>query len=189
MHSNQHVAVAWLFSILAFCSEISCAPNNRLNRGSDLSINLPNPLNVKNVGGLCPTSTNDPTGLGIEKTSWTISDSLTLAITICNWQPDPATILAVLAAAENAVGKKPLEGLLEKKYTVKSNNKYNTLYFEISPGWTGKKLTWGDVGDVLGENGLPKFFKETRWWHTIYFDVVHKTRGELGDGAVRRWWQ
>lgn len=45
------------------------------------------------------------------------------------------------------------------------------------------------MGEVLGERGLVGFFRETRLWHTVYFDVVDTVRGVVGEGAVRRWWQ
>lgn len=121
--------------------------------------------------------------------TWTISDTLHLAVTICNWEPDPVTILAVLAAAESAIGKKSATALLEKRFVQKSSNKYNTLLLEIGPHSWERSITWGDVGEVLGKNGLVKFYEETGQWHTIYFDIVDKERGPLGRGAVRRWWQ
>ena len=131
-----------------------------------------------------------PPNLTIDHTTWSITPTLSLAITICNWQPSPTTILAVLSAANTAAGKKPADLLLEKTFVQRSDNKYNTLYFEIGPGIGGdKKLRWADVGDVLGEDGLVKFFRETRMWHTVYFDVVDSARGVVGEGAVRRWWQ
>lgn len=128
-------------------------------------------------------------GVGIDHTTWKISNTISLAITICNWEPSPSTIAAVLLAAATAVSKKPAAGLLEEKFIQRSGNKYNNLYFEISPGYIYRRLTWGDVEKVLGENGLLKFYEATNQWHTVYFDMFHTTRGELGKGAVRRWWQ
>lgn len=135
-----------------------------------------------------------PLNLTIDHTSWTLTPTLSLALTICNWEPAPATIRAVLAAAAQTAGKRPADALVEKKWVVRSDNKYNTLYFEIGPqqgaGGQRKLLTWGDVGAVLGERrGLVRFFEETGNWHTVYFAVVDKGRGVLGEGAVRRWWQ
>lgn len=161
--------------------------SNELNAGSSsLIINLAKPLNDSVLSELNSSSVND---LTIDHMTWRISDTLSLAVTICNWGPDPATILKVLAAADTAVGKKLAAGLLDRKFTQKSDNKFNTLLFEITPGHIYRHLTWGDVGEVLGENGLPKFYHVTEQWHTIYFAVLHTTRGELGNGAVRRWWQ
>ena len=152
----------------------------------DLFTKLPRPL-IPDGFGLSPTNLSGT--IGIDRMTWTISDTLSLALVICNWMPSPETIEAVLAAAATSIGKKPAAGLLERKFVQRSDNKYNTLYFEISPGYIYKRLTWGDVGEVLGEHGLPKFFRTTRYWHTVYFDVIHTTRGEIGHGAVRRWWQ
>ncbi|KAL8785613.1 MAG: hypothetical protein Q9213_003267 [Squamulea squamosa] len=128
--------------------------------------------------------------LGIDRMSWRISDSITLNVVICNWTPDPATMLSVLAAAAQTVGKKPADAILTQKFVQKSNNRYNTLLFEVSPGFIRPyQLTWGDVGEVLGENGLRRFFEVERYWHTVYFDIVHSVRGIVGEGALRRWWQ
>ena len=140
-----------------------------------------------------PLSFTLPHNLTISYEKWPINPSLTLALTICNWEPSPATILSVLSAALAAIGKKRADAVLEEKFVQRSDNKYNTLYFEIGPvrGWGGRKvLTWRDVGEVLGEErGLVRFFRETRLWHTVYFAMVDKDRGVLGEGAVRRWWQ
>ncbi|KAI4237345.1 MAG: hypothetical protein LQ349_001902, partial [Xanthoria aureola] len=105
--------------------------------------------------------------------------------------PAPATIRAVLAAAAQTAGKRPADAFVEKKWVVRSDNKYNTLYFEIGPLIAGqRRLTWGHVGEVLGERrGLVRFFETTGNWHTVYFAVVETGRGVLGEGAVRRWWQ
>ena len=78
--------------------------------------------------------------------------------------------------------------LLEKKFLSETGSWKNRMYFEITPGWEDKKLTWSDVGEVLGESGLPKFFHETNEWHCVYFEVLHGTRGKLGYGAVRKWY-
>lgn len=178
-----------MFWPIASCAPTQPAISSPLSAGNDLTITLPKPDNTTILGEMCLSSTNHSAGLGIDHMTWTISDTLSLAVTICNWAPDPATILAVLAAAQTAVGKKPAAGLLDKMFRVNSNNKYNTLLFEISPGYVYRRLTWEHVGEVLGENGLPKFFETSRYWHTVYFDVIHSTIGELGQGAVRRWWQ
>ena len=132
-----------------------------------------------------------PHNLTIDHTSWTLTPTLSLALTICNWEPSPATIRAVLASAAQTAGKRPADAFVEKKWVVRSDNKYNTLYFEIGPQFAGqRKLTWRDVGEVLGEGrGLVRFFEETGYWHTVYFTVVDKAKGVLGEGAVRRWWQ
>lgn len=63
------------------------------------------------------------------------------------------------------------------------------MIFEIDPGYIDKKLTWGDVALVLGSNGLLRFFEEYGHWTSTYFDVMDKSRGMLGNGAVRKWYQ
>lgn len=177
----------FIFWRTAFSAPAQPALSNHLNAGSSsLVIDPSQPLNHSVLGGGNSSSVN---GLTDEYLTWPISDTLQLAVTICNWAPDPATIMKVLTAAHTAIGKKPAAGLLDGTFTQKSDNRFNTLLFEISPGDTYKRLTWGDVGEVLGENGLPKFYDITQEWHTIYFTVLHKTRDELGTGAVRRWWQ
>ena len=158
---------------------------------SDLILALPHGFNESTLCGSGPQSrSHHGEAVGVDKGTWRISETLSLAIVICNWSPDPATIQAVLAAAALTVGKKPATALLEENFVQKSNNRYNTLYFEIGPGdVVEKRLTWGVVGEVLGEDGLAKFFETTRLWHTVYFGVMHATEGPLGNGAVRRWWQ
>ena len=176
-----------LFWSIAICAPAQPALPYLLDTGChDVFTKLPRPL-ISPRFDLSPM--NFSSTIGIDRMTWTISDTLSLALVICNWEPNPATIQAVLAAAATSIGKKPAAGLLERKFVQKSNNRRNTLYFEITPGYIYKRLTWGDVGEVLGEHGLPKFFETTRQWHTVYFDVIHATRGELGEGAVRRWWQ
>lgn len=170
-----------IFWRTAFCAPTEPASSNTLHGGSGLSIVAPKPLNDSICSELGSVSWHE--------TTWTISDTpLSLVLHVCNWEINPDVILVVLEAAATTVGKKPAAVLLDQKFTQRSNNKYNTLYFEIGPEYFDKKLTWGDVGDVLGENGLHKFYEETEQWKTVYFTVVHTTKGELGQGAVRRWW-
>ncbi|KAL8711389.1 MAG: hypothetical protein Q9220_004287 [cf. Caloplaca sp. 1 TL-2023] len=182
-------------ALIALIQSAACNPLNPSPPKSNLCtlpvISLPASFSSSSSSSsssslLLPTTQN----LTIDHTTWAISPSLALAITICNWEPSPATILATLSAALAAIGKKSAAQLVEKKFVQRSDNKYNTLYFEIGPGWERKVLTWADVGEVLNtERGLPRFFEETGSWHTIYFGVVHKERGVLGQGSVRRWWQ
>ena len=188
-----HYAIAYQVSFLINLKIAISAPTGSalptpFGAGSHSALALPKPFSDSSLDDFGLSSNNYSAELGWIKTTWKISDTLSLDITVCNWAPDPDTILVVLAAADTTVGKKPSATLLEKKFMQKSNNKYNTLYFEIRPGYTEKRLTWGDVAEVLGENGLVKFYTTTQYWHTIYFDVMHTTRGELGSGAVRRWW-
>ncbi|KAL8667325.1 MAG: hypothetical protein Q9202_000899 [Teloschistes flavicans] len=179
-----------LFWDFAYCAPFNLStPSLPIFACSNLLPNLRPLIKDTNLNGIPSLATNHSAQVSINHGKWYISDTLSLDVTICNWEPDPATILAVLAAAELAIGKKPAGGLLQEKFTQKSNNKFNTLLFEITPGFIEKLLTWGDVGEVLGEHGLRDFFETTHNWHTIYFDVTHATRGKLGYGAVRRWWQ
>ena len=177
----------FLFWSIAVCAAAQPALPYLLDTGChNLYTNLPRPLIPE---GFALSPTNFSSTIDTERATWRISDTLSLALVICSWQPSPETIQAVLAAAATSIGKKPAAGLLEQKFVQRSDNKYNTLYFEISPGHVYKRLTWGDIGEVLGEHGLPEFFRTTRLWHTVYFVLIHATRGELGEGAVRRWWQ
>ena len=192
MRLYRYVAACKLFVSLYLESAV-CAPTSSAfpilsDAGNDLALALSKPFNGSNLGAF-RLSSNYSAELGWEKTTWKISDTMSLDIVVCNWEPDPDTILVVLAAAETTVGKKPGATRLDKKFTQRSNNKYNTLYFEIRPDYGVPRLTWGDVAEVLGEDGLVKFYTTTNYWHTIYFNVKHTTRGELGSGAVRRWWQ
>ena len=63
------------------------------------------------------------------------------------------------------------------------------MLFVIRPGYIFKRLTWADVAQVVGANGLPKFFREEDDWCSIYFKVEDSERGELGNGALTKWWQ
>ena len=194
MHLRQQVSAClgcfFIFRHAAFCAPTQRTVSRALNAGNGLNIINPASLFSDAIcGEAASSSTSDAVKVGIDRMTWQISETLSLALVICNWEPDPNTIQAVLRAAEMAVGKKPAAERLDRKFTQKSNNRYNTLLFEISSDYTDKRLTWGDVGEVLGENGLLTFYVTPQLWHTVYFDVVHTTRGELGHGAVRRWWQ
>ena len=179
-----------LFWHTTFCAPSQPTYSSQLDTGCDgLFPGTRSLWNLSNSSapGLSPASYSH--NVAIDRGTWRISDTMSLALIICNWEPDPATIQAVLVAALGAVGKKPAEGLLDGKFTQRSNNRYNTLLFEISPSHIHHQLTWGDVGEVVGEHGLLEFYEATQKWNTIYFAVYHATRGELGHGAVRRWWQ
>ena len=45
------------------------------------------------------------------------------------------------------------------------------------------------MAEVLGENGLLKFFMQEEFWYSTYFEVVDTVRGELGNGSLRKWYQ
>ena len=166
---------------------LSILPN--AGSGGDLTLGLPQQVNGSTLCDIGSLRGNHNGAVSWEKGTWRISDTLKLAIVICNWTPDPTTIQAVLAAAAVTAGKKPALAVLLDKFVQRSNNRYNTLYFEIGPEDEKRLLTWGVVGEVLGENGLGRFFETTGQWHTVYFEVVDAVKGPLGNGAVRRWWQ
>lgn len=172
-----------IFWHAAFCAPTSTEPASlhTLHGGSGFNIISPKPLNDSLCSALGSVSWHE--------TTWPISNTpLSLVLHVCNWELNPDIILVVLEAAATTVGKKPATTFLDKKFTQRSHNRYNTLYFEIGPGYVDRKLTWGDVGEVLGEEGLQRFYEEMEEWNTVYFTVMHGSRGELGRGAVRRWW-
>lgn len=121
---------------------------------------------------------------------WNISPDLALDIDIGQWRLSPEKVLSTLEAAENAGGKKAATALLEEKFTQRTGSRLNTMVFGIGPDPKDeRKLTWGDVGEVLGEErGLPRFFRETMVWRNVDFKVVHRERGLLGEGWIRKWY-
>ena len=128
------------------------------------------------------------TQVGYWTVTWSISNTLSLTINVGAWVLSPEKILHTLEAAQTAVGKKQAAALLDGKFTQETGSRINTMIFEITPGWEYRRLTWADVREVLGENGLPKFFSEKQEWHSAYFDVIDSIRGKLGYGAVRKWY-
>ena len=195
MHIRDFAVCLSAFFVLlqsALSAPSQPAVSNQLDTGTGLAINLLNPLNNSVLNTVNPASApvNHSASLKVEDLKWEITDDLYLALTVCDWEPDPATIRAVLAAADTAVGKKPSAGLLDKKFTQRSNNRYNTLLFIAYTDHWNRRLTWGDVAQILGPNGLPKFYDLTQQWNSVYFDVIDVLRGgEIGHGALRRWWQ
>lgn len=131
----------------------------------------------------------DPTQLQFETVTWPITDTLSLTANIGPWRLSPERILETLAAANKTVEKKPGSLLLDRKFRQETGSRINTLYFEIGPGFVAKRLTWADVAEVLSAKGLPKFFEDYGYWTSTYFDVMDSVRGELGRGAVRKWYQ
>lgn len=138
------------------------------------------------------TPTNRTAKVDYWTTAWTISATLSLTINVGNWELAPEKILQTLDAAQITVGKKQASALLEQKFTLETGSRINSMVFEIGPPigppWESTHLTWADVGEVVGEEGLVGFFKQTGNWHSVYFDVVDSRRGELGNGAVRKWY-
>ncbi len=205
MHLRRRVAPSLSFFFALSCLTSSAptqsAFSNLPDAGSDLSITLPQTFN-SSIGlavaqrvntsdsniGFGSSSTNISTEVGYWTVTWSISNTISLTINIGAWVLSPEKILHTLEAAQIAVGKKQAAALLDRKFTQETGGRINTMIFEISPGWDYRRLTWADVGEVLGENGLPKFFQEKPEWHSAYFDVIDSIRGKLGYGAVRKWY-
>ncbi|KAL8727564.1 MAG: hypothetical protein Q9166_005970 [cf. Caloplaca sp. 2 TL-2023] len=146
-------------------------------------------LGESNIGSVSSSSKNS-NEVGYLTVTWSITDNLSLTINVGPWQLSPERILEALAAADTAIGKKPAARLLDGKFVQKTGSRINTLLFEIGPGFIDpKRLTWADVAQVLGENGLPKFFREEGYWVSTYFDVEDTRKGKLGEGVVRKWYQ
>ncbi|KAL9070692.1 MAG: hypothetical protein Q9161_004746 [Pseudevernia consocians] len=208
MHLHRRVAASLSFIVLSCLT--SSAPtqsafSNRPDASNDLALALPHLSNSSIGPAVAPrVNTSDsniesgssPTNLSTKvrywTVTWSISDTLSLKINVGAWVLSPAKILQTLEAAQVAAGKKQAAALLDGKFTQETGSRINTMIFEIGPGSSDdrrRRLTWADVGDVLGdENGLPKFFRETQEWHSAYFDVVDGVRGKLGIGAVRKWY-
>ena len=205
MQYYPHVATA-LTLLLAFSSLTSSAPPQSAfsdvpSSNSDHFVALPQSFNNSarlavaervNVSfpdiGHGSSLTNLSAEVNYWTVTWTISDTLYLTINVGAWELAPEKILQTLEAAEISVGKQQASALLDGKFTQETGSRINSMIFEISPPRHNTRLTWADVGDILGENGLIKFFKEKQEWHSVYFDVIDKRRGELGQGAVRKWY-
>ena len=209
MHLHGRVAPLVSF-FLALCDLTSSAPTQSTasslpNAGADLSIiTLPQTSNYS-IGpaiaqgpntsllptGLVSPSRNGSSNEDFRTVTWDINLTLSLVINIREWNLAPEQILATLDAAQTAIGKTQARALLDEKFTQKTGSRINTMIFEIGPDRDDHKmLTWGDVAQVLGdEDGLPKFFKSTLEWHSIYFWFYDSERvGVVGKGAVRKWY-
>ena len=123
---------------------------------------------------------------------WHISSTLSLDIYVGDWTLNPASIVQVLDAAENALGKKVASALVEEKFSQKTGSVMNTMVFAVTPNKKNARLKWGDVTQLLGTAGLPRFFQEefgeAEKWRNVVFDVNDKERGKIGSGYVRKWW-
>lgn len=135
------------------------------------------------------SSANESTQLQFETVTWPITSTLSLTANIGPWVLNPQRILETLTAANRTVEKKPASLVLDKRFRQETGSRINTLYFEIGPAFEVKRLTWGDVAEVLGEKGLPGFFEHYGYWTSTYFEVMDSVRGKLGEGAVRKWYQ
>ena len=209
MHLHGRVAPLVSFFLALFDLTLSAPTQSTSsslpNVGPDLSvITLPQTVN-NSLGpaiaqglnasllptGLVSPSRNGSSNEDFRTVTWDINLTLSLVINIRDWELAPEKILATLDAAQTAVGKKPAGALLDEKFTQKTGSRINTMIFEIEPGLDDHKmLTWGDVGHVLSdEDGLPRFFKSTLEWHSIYFGFYDSEReGIVGKGAVRKWY-
>ena len=188
-HFAVGLSACSILSHVAFSAPAQPGSSSQLNTASSLSLDLLKPFNNSVLNTANSASVNHPVNLTVHRVRWGIGGVLCLEIEVCDWKPDPATIREVLAAADVAAGKKSAAGLVEGTFTQKSKNRFNTLLFEIGPDDPSEQLTWGDVAEILGPKGLPKFYHVTQQWRSIFFEVWHITRGELGSGSVRRWWQ
>lgn len=195
------VACLFAFSYLIVATPIQSTSSEVHEPGKGSSIAVPQTLNrsirpevaqrvnISNyLSEFGPSSTGLSTQLHYWTVIWSISDTLSLTINIGAWDLLPEKIVHTLEVAQTAAGKKPAEALLERGFTVRTGSRINRMVFEISPGFIYKRLTWADVGDVLGGNGLPKFFEIKQEWHSAYFDVIDSRRGKLGYGAIRKWY-
>ena len=209
MHLHGRVAPLVSFFLALFELTLSAptqsTSSNLPNAGADLSIlTLPQTLN-NSIGpaiaqglnasllptGLVSPSRNGSSNEDYRTVTWDINLTLCLVIQILDWNLAPEKILATLDAAQVAIGKKQAGVLLDEKFTQKTGSRINTMIFEIEPDLHDHKtLTWGDVGQVLGdEDGLPRFFKSTLEWHSINFGFYDSEReGIVGKGAVRKWY-
>lgn len=133
-------------------------------------------------------SLNPTRRLQFTPVEWILSPTLTLEANIGSWKYEKERIRELLRLATKTVGKKPADRLLDEKFTQEEGSRLNTLYFEIGPVHVDSELTWGDVGVLLGENGLGKFFEFFGVWTSVDFEVVDGVRGIVGEGAVRKWY-
>ena len=145
--------------------------------------------NSNSSGSVGATDLSFTNRLGSRTFIWEITDVLSLTINPGHYHLPSEKVLATLSAASVAVGKKPAAALLEQKFTQKTGSIINRMIFEIEPDPGDMKLTWADVGEVLGENGLSTFFRQEQYWYNTDFEVVDDVRGRLGEGALRRWYQ
>ncbi|KAI4240287.1 MAG: hypothetical protein L6R40_005223 [Gallowayella cf. fulva] len=209
----RHRFFVYLSCALALCLTTLTTPtqpafSHLLNAGSsNTSINLENDINNPAKPALQPNGvsesnpshrnaayisllTKNLTNANYFTVPWKITDTLSLSVNVGPWQLNQTRILETLAAAEISAGKKPMRQVLDKKFVQPTGSRINRLLFEISPGVIEPKhLTWEDVAQVLGENGLSKFFRQEGYWVSTYFDVIDSTRGKVGYGAVRKWYQ
>ncbi|KAL8816090.1 MAG: hypothetical protein Q9223_004844 [Gallowayella weberi] len=202
------VYLSWM---VILCRLVLTAPpqpvsSTLFNPSSSLSINLKTvrsisdgqprqPIGARNSipgnshDGVLSTPSRNRTRIRDYVVTWPVTDTLFLVITVGLWPLDPDLVLGNLAAADKTIGKRPAMQLLDRKFVQETGGGINPLRFEIEPAFTDPKhLTWTDVGEVLGEKGLPQFYAERKFWVNTYFDVVDSRRGTLGHGAVRRKW-
>lgn len=159
-------------------AEIEVTPRVNTSEKSTLE---PGPSSASDI-----SSTEGTYGTGI----WTISPTLALDIDIGKWRLSPESVLGTLEAAEIAVGKKQATALLEETFTQRTGSRLNMMIFDIGPAKKDeRKLSWGDVAEVLGEErGLPRFFRETKEWRNVDFGLFHIEKGLLGVGWIRKWY-
>ena len=182
---------------------VPSVPNNAINLSKPSSETVVNSLNASLSSSTVQIANSSSPGSGIRLPSaqadhnlnvsfadWDITATLYLKVHIGPWQLSEERIMRLLEMADTSAGKKPGPNILDKKFTVEEGSRINTMVFEIGPEYgTRERLTWADVAEVLGENGLPTFFRVYDVWTSTYFDVMDSKRGKLGIGAVRKWYQ
>lgn len=192
MYSHHHIALSLSF-LFTFHDLTSSVPTNLPSSSLPSApipalipkLSLPNPETLR----IASARNASLPLLNYTTVTYSIpSTTLSLTINIGPWDLSPGKILHTLEAAENTVGKRVPSHLLDREFVQRTGSWINRMVFEIGPGYIYKRLTWADVAEVVGANGLPKFFRENEGWCSIYFEVVDSERGKLGDGALRKWY-
>lgn len=122
---------------------------------------------------------------------WPISATISLKIEIGDWRLSAARIVQILDIAESLVGKKVPSAHLTGKFVALTGRYLNTMVFEIIPESSEHLLTWADVADILGPEGLLLYFQNTEEWRSTHFEVFKKVEDDfvrIGKGAIRKKW-
>ena len=169
------------------------------NDSSDALINPSNlslpPWTVQNAdvgnsaGGIGLSSAQGAPNLNFTVIEWEITSTLSLKLRVSPREISQERVMRILELADTAAGKKPGLGLLEKRFKVQEGSGLDKMIFEIAPYYNAPRLlTWAEVAEILGEKGLPTFFRVYEVSTTTYFEVIDGAKGKLGDGAVRMWY-
>ena len=150
---------------------------------------MPQKVNASDLNeGFLPLPTGPVHQLNDHDITWYITDTLTLNIEIGEWRLSESKVMEALEAANAAIGKKVGSSPLDEPFIQKTGGRINTMLFEIRSESTDQSLTWAQVGEVLGANGLPSYFRAYDIWRSTFFDVVDSERGKIGHGALRKWY-